>query len=476
MPTNLEFKFVQQQSVLFENASGTGESFAHIAISATPQSHLRSFVPFADTTECTQCFGGIFERATEMPALSGHPVCTLDMLDVARQCVVKHVRVEFFWTFVDQTATLSLRAEDDYDYPEELPQVTLNRFGCARAREVATVAHASRCDACALDEARATALQWSVLFQMWRELGQVPTRQLRIAYTHPMDDGQARAFKVRLEGEGVEDYGGPYREAFEEVCRDLQNVLYWQQDEHGQEQQHTAEMCVLPLLAPSPNWRQQTHGSAAEELFVVSSAALSGLLRDLLRFLGQVLGIAIRSSLTLSLRLAPVVWKLLLSDKITDEDVRAYDEALATKLDTLAALAAQHIDPSEQLTVKEATSINTDVLEGQVWTVITADGAEAELCEGGVQKPVLAHQLQRYVDAAWAFKRSEFCPAVQCIREGLHSIVPAAALRALHWTDLREIVCGADVIDIERLKANTEYDDDGMERRVCIACIRWLTS
>ena len=39
-----------------------------------------------------------------------------------------------------------------------------------------------------------------------------------------MDDGQERAFKVKFEGEGVDDYGGPYREIFSQVAAEVQAV------------------------------------------------------------------------------------------------------------------------------------------------------------------------------------------------------------------------------------------------------------
>ena len=39
----------------------------------------------------------------------------------------------------------------------------------------------------------------SLLFcQLWRELQSVTNEKLRMSYTHPMDDGQSRTFKVRL--------------------------------------------------------------------------------------------------------------------------------------------------------------------------------------------------------------------------------------------------------------------------------------
>jgi hypothetical protein len=99
------------------------------------------------------------------------------------------------------TATRAAKAEDEYDYPSDLPLVSLNR---PRAAAAASFADSS------------ARLAGCLFGQLWRELLEQSRRRkssssgsiggaaaLRMAYAHPMDDGQERAFKVRFEGEGV---------------------------------------------------------------------------------------------------------------------------------------------------------------------------------------------------------------------------------------------------------------------------------
>jgi len=62
----------------------------------------------------------------------------------------------------------------------------------------------------------------SIFGQLFRELHFLKPTALRMGYTHPMDDGQERTFKVKFEGEGVDDYGGPYREVFAQIPTELQ--------------------------------------------------------------------------------------------------------------------------------------------------------------------------------------------------------------------------------------------------------------
>ena len=64
---------------------------------------------------------------------------------------------------------------------------------------------------------------------------------LRRSYVGKGHGGQKRAFKVKFLGEGVNDYGGPYRAVFEQVVDELQAEL----DDSGE--------CLLPFLKPSPN-------------------------------------------------------------------------------------------------------------------------------------------------------------------------------------------------------------------------------
>merc|ERR1711937_846860 len=107
-----------------------------------------------------------------------------------------------------------------------------------------------------------------------------------------MDDGQQRAFKVKFEGEGVDDYGGPYRECFSQFAAELQstnasNTVSQGDDESvpevneksskGEEQskadalEEAPKNCMIPLLTPSPNWRNSVGNN--REKFIIDPSA-----------------------------------------------------------------------------------------------------------------------------------------------------------------------------------------------------------
>ena len=62
----------------------------------------------------------------------------------------------------------------------------INRFKSFRAREASEL----------LGIPGEDLLASSMFCQLWKELRGVTNEKLRMSYTHPMDDGQARTFKV----------------------------------------------------------------------------------------------------------------------------------------------------------------------------------------------------------------------------------------------------------------------------------------
>ncbi len=99
-----------------------------------------------------------------------------------------------------------------------------------------------------------------------------------------------------MEGEGVDDYGGPYREVFAHVAGELQAPFAGQRGDSD-------EALALPLLLPTPN---QSVGLGAERsLYVLNprplgynTASLPGAMPSSLvtaySFLGQMIGMAVR--------------------------------------------------------------------------------------------------------------------------------------------------------------------------------------
>ena len=116
-------------------------------------------------------------------------------------------------------------------------------------------------------------LRRSVFGQLHREMRGWTAASFRRAYVGKGHGGQRRAFKVKFLGEGVNDYGGPYREALAQICAEL----------HSE---------TLPLLVRSPNC---VHGAGGNrEVYVPNPSALGANELDWYCFVGQLLGLALR--------------------------------------------------------------------------------------------------------------------------------------------------------------------------------------
>jgi hypothetical protein len=225
----------------------------------------------------------------------------------------------------------------------------------------------------------------SMFGQLFDELHFMEPALLRMGYTHPMDDGQQRTFKVKFEGEGVDDYGGPYREIFAQVrwgqhppaverpggaykciqigwvvhptykvaewyiqhvplgrlpspwCRPPECAPAWQVSEELQapmdaptiDADGAMQQCLLPLLRPTPNAVTEagTGGAGAWQV-VLQPSRRRYLDLEMYSFLGQLVGIALRSRIYTKLQFPVVVWKALVGEPVVEADLADLDRAV----------------------------------------------------------------------------------------------------------------------------------------------------
>lgn len=100
------------------------------------------------------------------------------------------------------------------------------------------------------------------------------------------------------------------------------------------------------------------------------------------------------------------------------------------------------------------------LIEDLNWTATRSDGVVVELIPNGASIAVELGDIGEYLSLYVETRLTESKRAIDQFRNGLISIVPDSCLSLLNWEELQNLVCGARVIDVGRLKANTEYDDD----------------
>ncbi|ETM39823.1 hypothetical protein L914_14071 [Phytophthora nicotianae] len=387
------------------------------------------------------------------------------------------------WTaLMERTANSPKKSDDEYDYPEDLPQLRVNRLKAAAAK---------------CHEGTVSSLFLSLFGQAFEELHFLPLRTLRMVYSHPMDDGQLRSFKVKFEGEGVDDYGGPYREFFSQFFAELQMLhVPENEDNTNASSDHSSNggpsstslkldpnvsvsACVLPFLMPSPNWRNGV--GANREKFVLNGALVSRqtddkkvsfsteesaeekrqLYCEMFYFFGQMIGICLRTRVCVRLDLAMSVWKQLVAEDesspesaletLKEIDFVAYSlwKTLNGILDEFKRLNSKQCELEEQL---EAMDL--------VFTTVLSDGRSIELCEDGANTAVVLTNLEEYVDSMLRARIQETQEVMNIVKQGLHSIMPVSALALLTWNELEKRMCGVAEVDVKLLQTNTEYDED----------------
>jgi len=291
-----------------------------------------------------------------------------------------------------------------------------------------------------------------------------------------MDEGQSRTFKAKFEGEGGDDYGGLYRETFTFWSSELTattmspdgaaeegsttNSDETEGGEHKDEEQAGDSghlQCVLPLLHPCPN---RLHGVGSNrEKFILrpSSSVPSGsgahLLLETYSFLGQLMGIALRTKVNLNVDLASIVWKVLTGEHVGLEDLRDIDHSAVALVDTFMA-AQRGADAPNGTEMLEA------MCEELRWSASMSDGTEVEFFPGGKTKKVDVRNCSLYANVLVESRLRESENAVAAVRDGLTSIIPAPVLPLLTGEELERLVCGSPELDVELLKQCTEYDDD----------------
>ena len=123
-----------------------------------------------------------------------------------RKLLFTDVKNIFFNSLVEATTSLTPLSHDEYEFPRDIRTVRVNRV---KARSALA----------SLDMAQMK--KQSVFSQLYNEIKSWSGTTLRRSFVAKGHGGQKRAFKVKLVGEGVNDYSGPYREVFADALREV---------------------------------------------------------------------------------------------------------------------------------------------------------------------------------------------------------------------------------------------------------------
>lgn len=225
-----------------------------------------------------------------------------------------------------------------------------------------------------------------------------------------------RVWKVKFIGESVDDCGGGYSESIAEMCEELQNGS-------------------LPLLIPTPDSRDEVEG--VQKSFLLNPLARSQIHNDMFKFLGILIGIAIRTGSPLALNLAEPVWKQLSGVSLSIEDIIEIDRGFLSRLNYVREL-----------------DLSDDGIE-LPFTVLSSNNTEIGLLEK--YSKISDDNRNEYLRLVLQYRLHEFDQQVAAVREGIAKVVPAPLLVFYSGIELETMVCGSPHIPVDSLKAITSY-------------------
>uniref|UniRef100_A0A8C0AKT8 HECT domain E3 ubiquitin protein ligase 4 n=1 Tax=Bos mutus grunniens TaxID=30521 RepID=A0A8C0AKT8_BOSMU len=302
----------------------------------------------------------------------------------------------------------------------------------------------------------------SYFCQAARQLASVPSSQLCVKLASGGDP--TYAFNIRFTGEEVHGTSGSFRHFLWQVCRELQSSSL-------------SLLLLCPSSAVNKNkvrrgtpWSIPRPCLGFQGKYILTPSPITYGEEQLLHFLGQLLGIAIRADVPLPLDLLPSFWKTLVGEPLDpDQDLQEADvltynyvkkfESIndETELEALCAeIASQH------LATESPEGPNKPCCR---FTYLTMTGEEVELCSRGRHIPVAWENKDIYAAAIRSLRLRELqnVECVTAVRAGLGAIIPLQLLTMLSPLEMELRTCGLPYINLEFLKAHTMYQVGLME-------------
>lgn len=312
------------------------------------------------------------------------------------------VKRGFLQSITEVTTTPTPLSHDEYELPREIRTVRINRLKAARAMS---------------SDDRSTKRKYSVFAQLQNETKNWGGAALRRGFVAKGHGGQKRAFKVKLIGEGVNDYSGPYREAFTDTMNEVLKI-----DDDGQG--------ALGVLDPTPNNASEIGEN--RDLYMFS---LNG--RDL-----TTTGSATASVSSVASEEARIRQCFASLMGTRDEASREVEEALVF-LGRITGTAYRHGIP-----------VDLPLPIQSVWQALAEDATPRS-----ERLREIDHLAHRQLDdkepspLLWWQQRM-----LNAFTEGLGNVLPVEVLPLLSGEELRDTFCGNPDVDVDLLKRVVEYE------------------
>ncbi|KAG5885881.1 hypothetical protein JTB14_019144 [Gonioctena quinquepunctata] len=256
-----------------------------------------------------------------------------------------------------------------------------------------------------------------IFIQIAKKLNDIMPQDLRLP---------SRAWKVKLVGEGADDAGGVFDDTITEMCQEITTN-------------------VVPLLVPTPNALNDEGFN--RDKYLLNPQLTSEQNKKWFKFLGILFGVAIRTRKPLALPIAPIIWKLIVGEPVTIEDLEDTD---CMYIQSLRCIRDIHLSG----VTKEYFH---DVIPIENFEGTSCTGKVVPIVYGGRIVPLTFENRAQYYEQVVKFRLHEFDIQVGAIREGMAEIIPVPLLSLMTAEYLEQLVCGMSQISIMILKKIVRY-------------------
>ncbi|XP_060527187.1 probable E3 ubiquitin-protein ligase HERC1 [Cylas formicarius] len=269
-----------------------------------------------------------------------------------------------------------------------------------------------------------------IFVQVARQVVEMNPQELRLP---------SRAWKVKLVGEGADDAGGVFDDTITEMCQEITSH-------------------AVPLLVPTPNALNEDGFNRDKYLFnphLTSAQHLSWF-----KFVGILFGVAVRTKKPLPIPLAPIVWKLIVGEPVTVDDLEDTDSMYVQTLRSI-----RDIDRAGVTAAHFHDVIPLQTFEGQSCT-----GKIVPVTHGGRGIALTYDNRTQYYEQVIKFRLREFDLQVAAVREGMSGIIPVPLLSLMTAEHMEQLVCGMTRISIAVLKRIVRYRELDENHQL----VKWL--
>ncbi|CAF3449512.1 unnamed protein product [Rotaria socialis] len=279
----------------------------------------------------------------------------------------------------------------------------------------------------------------TMFYQAYKQLKSNASRIFRISTDE-------RAWKATYVGMFSNDQGGPYRDSVTRICADI-----------------CSTRLLLFILCPNGRVNIGSNRDRWIPNVFPPNRSIPTDIKNQYRFVGQLMGMAIRTKQYLDVRFPILLWKQLIYEEATIEDIEAIDISSFAIINKME----ENIRKVKTLNTCNDGDVNNngDYLFSSIMTELTFDvvsstGQTYELIPGGFRIPINTANFEDYCMHYRQYRINEFHRQIEFIRQGLYSVVPWANMTLFTAHELEEAVCGKGYIDIEMLKRHTRYKND----------------